>query len=305
MDKNKFFIGIDSGGTKGEMLVSETSGKILLRKIYKPLHYSADGMIKTASCTAKVVRSGLREYKLDLKDCKGICIGYAGARYTSDKTALKKKLFSLLGIRNIIVESDSAAALYGAFKGRDGLILICGTGSILFGLHNKIPIRIGGWGRIIGDHGSGYEIGKAAIRHAASEYDRNKKPGKLTREIEKRFSINRKNLLNHIYRKNFELQSLAPLVLKLAESGDRDSMRIIKETADNLLMHIEIFSSISKKRKTDLALTGSIIENDNILSRLLRSRIKKSFGSKINLINKIHTPAEGAVLLAKHKFQKS
>lgn len=305
MDKNKFFIGIDSGGTKGEMLVSDSSGKILLRRIYKPCHYSVHGPDMTAACTAKEIRLGLREKNLDIKNCIGICIGFAGARNKTDKSVLKKKLSSLLKVKNVTVESDSAAALYGAFRGKDGLILICGTGSILFGLHNNKQIRIGGWGRIIGDQGSGYEIGREAIKHAASEYDRNRKPGRLTREIEKRFSISRKNLINHIYRKNFELQSLAPVVLKLAESGDRDSLRITRKAADDLIMHLEIFSSISKKRKTDLALAGSIIENDNLLSRLLRSRIKKSYGSKINLINKIHSPAEGAVLLAKHKFQKS
>lgn len=305
MNKNNFFIGIDSGGTKGEMLISDSSGKILLRKIYKPFHYSVHGFSKTAAETAKEISLFLKEKKLKIKNCSGICIGFAGARNKSDKSALKKKLSSLLKTNNIIVESDSAAALYGAFKGNDGMILICGTGSILYGLHNNKQIRIGGWGRIIGDHGSGYEIGKAVIKHTAQEYDRNKEYGKLTSEIEKKFSINRKNLLNHIYRKNFEMQSLVPVVLKLAESGDRDSLKIIKKAADDLLTHIEIFIAVYKKRKTDLALAGSILENDNILSRLLREKIKKSFGRKINLINKIHSPAEGALLLAKYKFYKS
>ncbi len=52
----------------------------------------------------------------------------------------------MLSFSNIIVESDSEIAYQSAFGDGDGLLLICGTGSILFGKRNGVEVRIGGWG---------------------------------------------------------------------------------------------------------------------------------------------------------------
>jgi glucosamine kinase len=305
MCKNNFFIGIDSGGTKCELLVKDANDKTILKKISGSIHYSVHGSEKTALHLKKIITDSLKIKKLDIQNCEGICIGLAGAREAADKAKLRKRLSELLKIKNIIVESDSIIALQGAFKGKDGMILICGTGSILHGVLKGKFIRIGGWGRIIGDHGSGYEIGKMAIKHLAFEYDYNKKISRLSKAIEKTFAINRKNILKHIYQKNFDVQSVVPLVLKLASEKDKDAVRIIDTAVDALLKHFDIFISHIKNKKINLAFTGSIIESNNILSRKLKAKIKKEYGSNINIVEKFHTPAEGAILLAKNKFNKN
>jgi N-acetylglucosamine kinase-like BadF-type ATPase len=305
MDKNRFFIGIDSGGTKSELLIKGTNDNTILKKKFSSVHYSVHGSCKTALHLKNIILDSIKAKKLDIKNCAGICIGLAGARESSDKTKLRKKLSELLKIKNIILESDALIALHGAFKGNDGIILICGTGSILYGVLKGKFIRIGGWGRIIGDHGSGYEIGKMAIKHLTDEYDYNKKFSRLSKAIEKSFSINRKNILKLIYHKNFDVQSVVPLVLELASKKDKDALHIIDKAVEDLLKHLDVFISHSKNNKTNLAFTGSIIESNNILTRRLNDKIKKKYGSNINIVKKIHTPAEGAILLAKNKFQKN
>lgn len=185
MNKNTFFIGIDSGGTKSEMLIMDTDDNIIHKISHKAFHYSVHGKEKVSSHLKDIITNSIKEKKLNLKNCKGICIGLAGVREAVDKNELQKHLIKLLGYKNILIESDSKIALYGAFKGKDGLILICGTGSILIGVINKKFFRIGGWGRIIGDYGSGYDIGKRAIKHLVSEYDKGKKTSKLSQAIEK------------------------------------------------------------------------------------------------------------------------
>jgi len=305
MVKNKFFIGIDSGGTKTELAVSESGEKIIFRKKSDSIHYSSYGREKTAVHLGKIISEFLKASGLDLNNCGGICIGISGARERSDKSGLRKRLCGILGFRKIIIESDTVIAQYGAFKGNDGLILICGTGSILHGTINGKPLRIGGWGRIIGDYGSGYETGKAALRHLVSEYDSGKKISALSEAIEKRFSLSRNNIIKKIYHGHFDLQKIAPLILEFAERGNKDAASIIDESLNGLIRHIEILAAKSRKAATDLAFTGSIIENDNILSRKLKRRIRQKFGRKINLVNKIHTPSEGAILLAKNKFNKN
>jgi N-acetylglucosamine kinase-like BadF-type ATPase len=305
MINNNFFVGIDSGGTKSEILIAVDCNILLHNKSCKALHYSLYGQDKIIKHIKKIIVTSLKEKKLNLKNCKGICIGLAGVREKKVKIEIEKSLKRLMKFKNIIVESDAVIALYGAFKENNGLILICGTGSILYGNVNGIFYRIGGWGRIIGDYGSGYEIGKYALKHLVSEYDKKIKLSNLSRIIEKKFSLNRTNILNNIYQNNFDVQHLAPVVLEQANKKDKYAIDIIDKAVDDLLCHFETFFAVSGLRdRINLALSGSVIENENLLSRKFKKRIKKNFRN-INIIKKMHSPAEGAILLAKNKFNKN
>jgi len=305
MTKNTFFIGIDSGGTKCELLITDAKNNIIHKISYKAFHYSVHGKEKVSCHLKDIITNSIKEKKLNLRNCRGICIGLAGVREAEVKNELQKHLIKLLGYKNILIESDSIIALHGAFKGKDGLILICGTGSILIGIINKKYFRIGGWGRIIGDYGSGYDIGRFAIKHLVSEYDKGKKTSKLSQAVEKKFSINKLNILKHVYQNNFDLQNLVPLVLEYAKKKDKDAQRIIDYAIDELIYHFKIFFSVTGyRKKINVAFSGSILENDNILSDKIKTRIKRNFHN-INLVNKIHTPAEGAILLSKNKFEKN
>ncbi len=59
--------------------------------------------------------------------------------------------------------------LKDAFSGKAGSILIAGTGSIMFGKDEAGEIhRVGGFGRFIGDEGSGYRIGRIGLNAVAT-----------------------------------------------------------------------------------------------------------------------------------------
>lgn len=302
MHKKSFFVGIDSGGTKAEILISDINNKIISKKIYKAIHYSVCGKEKVSNHLAGLINKSLEENKLALKNCKGICIGLAGIRESKDKNDFQKHLSKKIGLKKIIIESDSVIGLHGAFNGEDGLILICGTGSILFGKLNNKFIRIGGWGWKIGDYGSGYEIGKYAIKNLTEEYESGIKLSSLSKAIEKKFSINKTTLLKRIYRDSFDFQNIVPLVLTYANKNDIIAKQIINKVTDELLKHLKIFfTSTRYHKKINLALSGSILENKNPLSYILTKKIKRNF-KKIKLTNILYSPSEGAILLAKNKF---
>jgi len=301
MDKNIFFVGIDSGGTKCELLINDGNNRTIQKKTYKSIHYSLHGKDKLAGHLKEIIKKSLKEKNLKLNYCKGICIGLAGAREKKDKINLEKQLKKSIGFNNIIIESDTVLALQGAFNGNSGLILICGTGSILYGNVNGKFLRIGGWGRRISDYGSGYEIGRNAIKHLVTEYDKSK-ISKFSKAIEKEFSFNKTNILENIYHKNFDFQHLVPFVLKQAEQNNKDALKIINKAVEDLSHHFELFFAVSGlRKKINLAFSGSIIENENVLSAKLKTKLKRNF-KYINIINKLHSPSEGAILLAKNKF---
>ena len=66
----------------------------------------------------------------------------------------------------MVADTDSYASWLGAFGGRDGAILILGTGAAGLAVVNKRRTTIGGWGADIADDGSGMAIGRAALRRS-------------------------------------------------------------------------------------------------------------------------------------------
>jgi len=295
-----YYIGIDSGGTKCELLIASKDKKVIFNKSYKGVHYSVSGAEVYSEIVTDFIDDSLSNSCLKLKDCIGICFGIAGAREKKDRKKLKDAFVRKLSVRNIIITTDAMTALYGAFEGNDGIILISGTGSVLYGYSGGAISRVGGWGRIIGDEGSGYWIGKRALNLVTKEFDESNSKSKnslLSQKLEKGFGINKVNINEKIFNEDFEIQIIAPIVIECAKKNCAIGKKIIAEAVESLLDHIKAYLRISNRKKhIEIAFIGSIIENKNILSDKLRSEIKKL--KIVEVVPKKHSSVFGAVLLA-------
>lgn len=293
-----FVIGIDSGGTKCELLISDLNNKILFNKSFKGVHYSVAGVRTYVNSISGFIKKSMVTAGLNLRNCISIGFGIAGAREENDRIKLKIAFQKKLRFGNILITTDAMTALYGAFEGEEGIILISGTGSVLYGYSNRKLIRVGGWGRIIGDEGSGYWIGKRALNLVMKEYDNAKaKKSLLSKKLFETFGIDKTNVNEKIFNQNFEIQKIAPIVITSAVKKCNISKQIIDEAVQGLIEHIRIFQKVSRRKKMiRIAFIGSIIENKNILSDKLKNEIKKL--DNIEVVKKKHNPAFGAVLLA-------
>ncbi|MEO6696155.1 MAG: BadF/BadG/BcrA/BcrD ATPase family protein [Ignavibacteria bacterium] len=293
-----YYIGIDSGGTKCEILIVSKDKKILSDKSYKGVHYSVAGVENYSETVTDFIDDSLSIAGLGLKNCMGICLGIAGAREKKDRIKLKEAFTKNLRFKNISVTTDAMTALYGAFGGKDGIILISGTGSVLYGFSKGVITRVGGWGRIIGDEGSGYWIGRRALILIANEYDlrkiKNKNSG-LSEKLEKAFGIKKENINEKVFNADFEIQKIAPIVIECSKKCAM-SKKIIDEAVEGLMDHIRTYLKIANiKKQMKIAFIGSIIENKNNLSDKLKSELKKI--KTIEVVIKQHSSAYGAVLL--------
>jgi len=306
-ESKKYYIGLDSGGTKCDLMIIDKDLKILFSKSFKALHYSVYGTEIISKKLSEYILSSIKSLNNNIVNCSGICIGLAGARESQDKNKLRQEFIKALHYKRINIETDTITGLYGAFEGNDGVILISGTGSVLLGKSYGKIYRVGGWGRIIGDYGSGYSIGREALKEVVKEYDLSgmeKKAGMLSVKIKEVFKLNKENIVRKVFRENFEIQKVAPLVIECAEKKDKASLRIVNDAVEGLLFHIQNFLKISKRQKTiDLVFIGSIIENNNILSRKLKKEINKDFKERINIVLKKNSSAYGAALLAMKTYQ--
>ena len=136
--------------------------------------------------------------------------------------------------------------------------------------------RVGGFGRLIGDEGSGYSIGKRGIQAISKFYDGRGKITMLSELVAKHNQINNsEELINAVYKNNFDIASVAEHVIYAAEKNDEVCKKIIDEETDELILHIRTMKEKLKLEILDVYFAGSIITNDNHFSQVLRRKIKE------------------------------
>src|SRR5690606_29897674 len=172
----KYLIGIDGGGTKTKCILTDSSRKILFECSGGPSNFLIIGTEVVCNTLAKLV-SDCRNFLNDDSDEFYVVLGTTGAGRRSDADTMENAFkdfckINSIAIKEFKVESDARIALEAAFSGNPGSILIAGTGSIMFGKDARENIhRVGGFGRFIGDEGSGYSIGRKGLIAVSRAYD--------------------------------------------------------------------------------------------------------------------------------------
>lgn len=301
----KYLIGIDGGGTKSKCVITDSNLKPIFETTGGPSNFLMLGTEKVAETILGLIIQCVNNLNINYDDIAAIVLGTTGGGRKSDAEDLEKAVTHLAAHKRILlnkfqVESDARIALEGAFSGKPGSILIAGTGSIMFGKDSKgIIHRVGGFGRFIGDEGSGFRLGKKGLNSVAKEFDGRGNKTFISVLLKEKFKIESpENLITEIYRNNFDIASVAPLVIEAGEKGDKIAQHIIETEADELVLHIESMRKKLKEKKMYVALIGSLITTENFYSFRFREKVVQKFDDVV--IKDAENPPEiGAAILAK------
>lgn len=307
----KYLIGLDGGGTKTKCVITNFNFESLYTCQGSASNFLIAGTEKVSETILSLIKESIAALKISLEDVASILIGTTGAGRTSDAQKLRDdflKYSSSKGYRfnSFQVESDARIALEGAFSGGPGILLIAGTGSIAFAKDKSdIVHRVGGYGRLIGDEGSGNTIGRRGLNEVAKELDERGAKTLMTQMLKDDFGISdTQQLVTEVYRNNFDMASFAPKVIEAAKKGDEPALRILEQESDELISHLKAIAKKFDDEKIKLCLVGGTIATDNFYSSLLKEKIKQQ------MPNVAVTPAEnppeiGAVIMAKAFAEKN
>lgn len=291
----KYLIGIDSGATASEVLsIPVTRRKGVIKK-YPPINFSVLGFDESLKRLIHIIKDSSK--KTGLKNIAYIVAGISGARGEKDRKILAREAARAVKFNNIAVYPDTAIAFASIFSHSQTNcgILLAGTGSVLYFVNSKgVVKRYGGWGRILGDEGSGYWIAREALNRLTLSFDERGRKTKLEQVLKRNFGINKENLIKQVYHKNFDIAKITEYVFRTAEAGDRISIDIIKEAAEKLTEH---FSPL-KNTKATIALIGSLFTKEKLLEKYLRNIVKKEYPN-ITLIKPKRKPVWGAIEIGK------
>ena len=239
-------------------------------------------------------------------DVGAAVFGLAGAGNVSVQKRLTAALEKVLQDRDIPMpkvrfETDARIALEGAFGGGAGIIVIAGTGSSVLGKSPDGGITlIGGWGRTIGDEGSGYYVGLEAVRAAARAFDGRERPGSLQTILAEQFGLtSRERLVNAVYQEGFVLPSLAPAVMKAAEEGDPAALGIFRRGAGLLAEQVGVLlRAYASMPQIGVVFVGGLIDHESVYAGILREAVC-ALSPSVHVHPPQEPPASGAVLLAR------
>jgi len=162
-----YFVGIDGGGSKTAVVVTDRTGEILAFEKTGPSNKNAVG-IKTAwkNCN-EGIKTCVNKLNAKYEDIKGICFTLSGCDSEADKKLWRDEIGSTFSCE-MIIENDSLGGVGAATKGsRKGIVCISGTGMIVVGWDKVQLFRVGGWGPKLGDVGCAFALGEAVLRAAA------------------------------------------------------------------------------------------------------------------------------------------
>ncbi len=168
---SELLLSVDAGGTScrvrlqtpvGEMLSEATGGPATLRL---GTQQAADSIMATS-------QKALHSAGMNSADWRRItiCVGVAGSERPHATDSLRDELVQQ-GAADALVTSDAHIACLGAHSGKNGGIVIVGTGSIGYGLSDGKHFRVGGHGFPASDEGSGAYLGLCAVHAALNAMD--------------------------------------------------------------------------------------------------------------------------------------
>ncbi|HEY9166535.1 MAG TPA: BadF/BadG/BcrA/BcrD ATPase family protein [Candidatus Kryptonia bacterium] len=303
MTADKFYVGIDGGATKVKAVAIDSEKNVVAEVTGGAANFQIIGADAAVTNIHFVVESITKRLKSDFSNVAAICMGLAGAGRKDDSEKIRAHYVGLLRkkqlpVPKVFVESDAMAALEGAFGGKPGMILISGTGSILFAKEkDDVLHRVGGWGRFIGDEGSGYSLGRGALTAVVRELDGRGDKTMMTDLLRSRFKIDgAQTLITELYQNNLDVASVAPIVIEAAANGDAAAIEVIDWNVKELIQHVD--AMLAKLKKVlPLALIGGVLSSDNSFSRTFRKQMADKFPD-VRIQEPEFSPAVGAALIA-------
>ncbi len=294
------YMGIDGGGSSLRVAVVKDDLTIIARGDYPSANPSVIGHDAAASLIQSAMRDVLAAGGLKAADVDAVGVGIAGASVAHHRPWLFKTVSKIIPPDRIIPSSDVEIALVGGRGERQGILLLAGTGSVAYGINTVgETVQVGGWGYLVGDEGSGYWLGKAALQEITHAADGRSASGLLTQTILVELGLSRPvDLIDWLYAlptpRTRDIAALAPLVLEAADMGDPAAQLILDEGADKLVqMYIACRSRLGIETNSP-AFAGRLLEKPNPLSLRVCQRMNLS-----HIPPTLYPPVIGAALLAK------
>lgn len=280
----KPLLGIETGGTKTIAIAADSNFAQLTRLELGPANLR---LISDADFL-----NLLREIHAQIPTPAAIGIGLPGMREKTDEDRVLNLLNQIWPATPARVTHDLELALHAAEihepqnKHLPKVICLSGTGSCCYG---RTPegrsAKLGGWGHLLGDRGSGYDIGLKSARAAIYYFDRENLWTDLGANILRDLCLNEPNDLIAWFQtaEKKEVAMLAKPAFEAWAKGDRIAREVLEPIAHGLAADAVKCAARLEHREdvVQFVLAGSVLLKQPRFADMVADGIRKAWPSAV------------------------
>lgn len=270
------YIGVDGGGTHARAVVVDEDGRELARRTGPAGLVDPRDPGSAAAAIAQLVRTALLD--AGKPSAAALCCGLAGAGRPHEREAVRIALTLEHLAERIVVVGDAEAAMADAFPDGTGVLVVAGTGSIAWArTTDGDALRVGGWGQLLGDEGSGYDIALQGLRAVAHAADGRAPHTALTTVLLAAAGVSSPDDLIAwtAGAAKAQIAALAPSVLSCASRGDQAALTIRGNTVRSLVEMTAAAALRSGAHTLTVALTGGLIAGNGPLRDFVSEAVRE------------------------------
>ncbi|NIL63896.1 N-acetylglucosamine kinase [Salinispora arenicola] len=284
-------VGLDAGGTTTRATTLSLDGRRLGTGRAgggNPTSHGIDTALGEIRTALRAALDGLDPARIQAG-----AIGLAGAgRVLSDPAgrAALDQTWHEVGLRcPYMVHGDALVAYASGTSAPDGTVLVAGTGAIAAQVHDRRLDRVAdGHGWLLGDAGSGFWLGREAVRLLLTDLDTGRTPDPLGRQVlagvlgTSEVASRRRDTIDALIqaitrRPAVELAQFAPLVITAALANEPAATALLDQAARRLTETTARIRPVGDH--TPVVLGGGLLAGDTPLAAAVRSEVSRRWPS--------------------------
>ncbi len=326
------FLGVEGGATRTTGALMDGEGRILARAEVGPSNIHAVGTAQAQGAIIALVTDLLMDGGVRRDDLSAAAFCMAGLRTErdrrvwqrgvqrsgllaqsrrSDRTGDDSRFRAKARHLPLLLTHDAAAALAAGSPDGTGLLAICGTGSLAYGRRADGRERSAiGLGPLLGDEGSGFDIGQRALRAVVRAEDGRGPTTALTPLVLAHADAERVDDLLHWASPADKtlVAAVAPLVFEAAKEGDSVAQEILDAALAELALGAAAVAQRlwpdETQRPQRVVLNGGVLRHQPSFRKAVVQRLRSMVGDAPCALPR-ETGAVGAARLAHWHSEKT
>jgi len=167
------------------------------------------------------------------------------------------------------IEESRMAMLSTGVEIAHGVSVVAGTGSLIGGFkRDELVLQMGGWGALLGDEGSAYDVAMRGIRRALRAWDGREPENGLIPAVQHFFHVSDlRELVPLFYQQGVPrhtVAAFAQVVIRTAEQGDAAAQQILEQAATDLAHDAQACATrlFTPEQEFTVAMTGGMFKSD-------------------------------------------
>jgi N-acetylglucosamine kinase-like BadF-type ATPase len=284
MRTESLVLGGDLGGTSTRVLVVGTDGRVWGRAAAaagNPVSHP-DG---AAAAFGEALRAALAGVEPGRVAASVVGVAGVSALLAAPVAARFGRVWGEAGLRcDPGYAPDLEVAFAAGTPEPDGSVLVAGTGATAGAVTGRRLTRTAdGHGWLLGDDGSGFWLGREAVRAALRALDAGEAPGRLAGAVLAALGATggrRDRVIEAVHaRPGVQLSALAPLVSAAYRDGDPEARSIVERAAAALLTTLGRVRD--RGQTTPIVLAGSLLGDTSPVGTTVRALLPGRFAGPV------------------------